>query len=159
MSEPNERLREALEKLMVHIQRQDCHHYNCAWLEQARAALASQEPRARCKWCAEGNSRVVSSIDPTGQQFVHHTDVGRVLCAVPGPLGQEPPAAPATRPQLLEEVAKHAQAFLAAINDDENVSTDTEIEIEEKLSEALAALAADESTPTVGPRETRDAKL
>ena len=26
-----------------------------------------------CRWCDEGNSRVVSSIDPTGQQFVHHS--------------------------------------------------------------------------------------
>jgi hypothetical protein len=34
-----------------------------------------------CQWCLEGNTRVVSSIDPEGKTFVHHTSIGRVLCS------------------------------------------------------------------------------
>ena len=39
-----------------------------------------------CTWCDAGNTRVVSSLDPLGETFVHHTPVGRVLCGEAKPV-------------------------------------------------------------------------
>lgn len=52
---------------------------------------------AVCKWCAAGNERIVSSLSPDGQTFVHpFTPLGRKVCSVRGPIAQNPAPEAAT---------------------------------------------------------------
>ena len=46
-------------------------------LKIAIAVKAAYEAQKKCRWCDEGNTRIQSSVS---DKFVHHTDVGRVMC-------------------------------------------------------------------------------
>jgi hypothetical protein len=78
-----------------------------------------------------------------GSDAIKECILGKLLAAL---ASQEPPA---TRETVLRQTLERCRAWNKRVG---NWSSEMERQVD-------VALAADESTPTVGPRETRDAKL